>query len=188
MTLEWVVTNFGYPAVAIGTFFEGEIILILAGFAAHRGYLYLPLVILAAFLGGLSGDQFYFFLGRHRGRSVLAKHPGWEARIDRFKLLLDRYDIPLIMVFRFLYGFRTVAPIAIGLSDISHMKFFILNCISVAVWAVTVGVLGYVFGHAMEIMIDEIKRYEIAVMSVLFAAALLIFIVKRYKHYKSRKK
>lgn len=185
MTLEWAVINFGYPALVVGTFFEGEIILIIGGFAAHRGYLNLPLVILAAFLGSLAGDQFYFFLGRRRGKSVLAKHPEWDERISRFKRLMERYDTLIILGFRFLYGLRTVGPFAIGLSNISTLKFLIFNMISAAVWAVALGVLGYVFGQTMELLLNEIKRYELAVMAGLLVIAAVLFAVK---HLRNRKK
>jgi membrane protein DedA with SNARE-associated domain len=188
MTLEWAIMNFGYPAVLVGTFFEGEIILILAGFAAHRGYLHLPLVIVAAFLGSLFGDQFYFFLGRRRGKTVLAKHPEWEARIGRFKGLMERYHTLIILGFRFLYGLRTIAPFAIGLSSIPAWKFVILNALSAAVWAVVLGILGYVFGHTMELMLDEIKRYEIAVMAGLMVIGIILFSVKRYRNRKKPNK
>lgn len=59
MSLESLVTSYGYPAVLVGTFLEGETILVLAGFLAHRGYLDLPLVILTAFLGTFTGDQLF---------------------------------------------------------------------------------------------------------------------------------
>ena len=185
MTIEWAVMHFGYPAVVVGTFFEGEIILILAGFAAHRGYLDLPLVILAAFIGSLLGDQLYFFLGRWRGHAVLNKHPDWKDRIVRFRRLMARHDILIILVFRFLYGLRTVAPFAIGLSDIPIWKFIILNSISAGIWAVTVGLLGYLFGHTMELVIDEIKHYELAVMAGLLVLAIIIYAVRRYRNRKT---
>lgn len=37
MTLESVVDTYGYVAVLVGTFLEGETILVLGGFAAHKG-------------------------------------------------------------------------------------------------------------------------------------------------------
>jgi membrane protein DedA with SNARE-associated domain len=180
MNIEYVVVHFGYPAVLVGTFFEGEIILILGGFAAHRGYLSLPLVITAAFAGSLLGDQFYFFMGRRRGRSFLAKHPNWDEKIDRFRGLMERFGTPFILLFRFLYGLRTVAPFAIGLSDVSTVKFVILNAVSAAIWAVALGVLGYFFGHAMEIVLKDVKKYELAVMAGLVAVAVVIFLVRRF--------
>jgi membrane protein DedA with SNARE-associated domain len=60
MDLQSIIENYGYAAILIGTFLEGETILVLAGLAAHQGYLALTWVILAAFLGSLSGDQLFF--------------------------------------------------------------------------------------------------------------------------------
>ena len=60
MDLQGVIENYGYAAILIGTFLEGETILVLAGLAAHQGYLVLTWVILAAFLGSLCGDQLFF--------------------------------------------------------------------------------------------------------------------------------
>jgi membrane protein DedA with SNARE-associated domain len=51
MLPEGQISAYGYYAVEAGTFFEGETVLVLAGFAAHRGYLELPLVIACAFAG-----------------------------------------------------------------------------------------------------------------------------------------
>ena len=62
--IQTLIQNYGYWAVFVGTFIEGETILLLGGFAAHRGYLALPWVIVAAFFGSLCGDQLFFFLGR----------------------------------------------------------------------------------------------------------------------------
>ena len=60
MDLQNFIENYGYVTILIGTFLEGETILALAGLAAHQGYLLLPGVILAAFLGSLCGDQLFF--------------------------------------------------------------------------------------------------------------------------------
>ena len=60
MDLQSIIENYGYAAILIGTFLEGETILALAGLAAHQGYLALTWVILAAFLGSLCGDQLFF--------------------------------------------------------------------------------------------------------------------------------
>jgi membrane protein DedA with SNARE-associated domain len=59
MDLLSIIENYEYAAILIGTFLEGETILVLAGLAAHQGYLVLTWVILAAFLGSLGGDQLF---------------------------------------------------------------------------------------------------------------------------------
>ena len=52
MTPELLLQKFGYLAVFVGTFLEGETILVMAGFFAERGYLQIPLVILVALTAG----------------------------------------------------------------------------------------------------------------------------------------
>ena len=61
MELQNIIESYGYAAILIGTFLEGETILVPAGLAAHQGYLVLTGVILAAFLGSLCGDQLFLF-------------------------------------------------------------------------------------------------------------------------------
>ncbi len=63
MDLQSIIEHYGYAAILIGTFLEGETILVLAGLAAHQGYLVLSWVISAAFLGSLCGDQLFFIWG-----------------------------------------------------------------------------------------------------------------------------
>jgi membrane protein DedA with SNARE-associated domain len=78
--LEEMVAQYGYAALLAGTFLEGETILIMAGFAAHQGYLKLIWVIFAAFTGSLAGDQFYFLPGRLKGGPILQRHPVWQLK------------------------------------------------------------------------------------------------------------
>ena len=44
-SLQSLIEHYGYFAVFLGCFLEGETVLVLAGFAAHMGYLSLPGVI-----------------------------------------------------------------------------------------------------------------------------------------------
>lgn len=161
MTLENLISHYGYAAIAIGTFLEGEAILVLGGLAAHRGYLQLPWVITCAFLGTLIGDQFYFYIGRAKGPAFLEKRPKWKARSEKVFALLHKHQIWLILGFRFLYGLRTVTPFVIGASKYSPLRFLLLNIIGALVWAIVIGVLGYLFGYTLEKVINHIKHYEL---------------------------
>ena len=68
MDLQNIIENYGYAAILIGTFLEGETILVLAGLAAHQGSLVLTWVIIAAFAGSLCGDQLFFIWGANTVR------------------------------------------------------------------------------------------------------------------------
>jgi membrane protein DedA with SNARE-associated domain len=161
MTLEAAIQIYGYWAILVGTFFEGETILILAGFAARRGYLSLPWVIAAAVAGTICGDQLFFLLGRWRAGVTLQRHPSWDKKVVKAQKLLDRFRTPLLLVFRFLYGLRSVIPFAVGTSRISATRFVLFNVVGAMVWAAVIGEAGYLFGDTVEAVIGNVQRYEI---------------------------
>lgn len=171
MDIAALISTYGYLVVLVGAFLEGETVVILAGFAAHRGHLDLPWVIAAAFVGTLCGDQFYFYLGRRHGAAWLERRPLWRARVDQVTRRLERHQTLFILSFRFIYGIRTAAPFAIGLSRVSALRFSVLNAISAAVWAALIAGAGYAFGQAMEALLADVKRYEVW---VLVAVILLV--------------
>ena len=121
--LESLLNEYGYPILLLGTFFEGETVLILGGVAAHMGYLSIGWVITCGFVGTLFGDQLYFLIGRRHGAGFLARRPTWQARSQQVYRIMERYPVLLIFGFRFIYGIRTVTPFAIGMSNISYLRF-----------------------------------------------------------------
>jgi membrane protein DedA with SNARE-associated domain len=178
MSLETLISTYGYAAIGIGTFFEGETILLLGGFAAHRGYLELPWVIWSAFLGSLLGDQLYFYIGRTKGKAMLENRPALKAKSEKVFVLLNRHQTWLILGFRFLYGLRTLTPFLLGASRISPSRFFLLNSLGALAWAVSVGTVGYLFGQALEAVFGDIKKYELIVFSLLAAGGALFWSVQ----------
>jgi membrane protein DedA with SNARE-associated domain len=160
MSIEILIQKFGYLAILIGAFLEGETILVIGGFAAHQGYLNLPYVICSAFVGTLFGDQLFFFIGRFKGKQFLNRRPNWQLRIEKARCLLDRHHNLIIIGFRFVYGIRTVTPFVLGMSNVKTWRFVLLNILSAMVWAIGIGTAGYFFGVTIEAIIDNIKHYE----------------------------
>ncbi len=190
MTLESLVTSYGSMAVLVGTFLEGETIVILAALAAQRGYLPLGEVMAAAFFGSLLGDQFYFYLGRRHSRPILARRPHWKLRIDRVTRMLDRFQTPLILTFRFLYGLRTVTPFVIGMSAVPAFRFIVLNAVGAVIWAVVLSLGGYYFGQALSTFVGDMKQYELWVFGLVAAIGAVVWSVshlKRGRHAATRR-
>lgn len=184
--LQYLVEQYGYLALLIGTFFEGETILVIAGFLAHRGYLQLPWVALVAFAGSYAGDQMFFYLGRRYGPALVAKRRRLRARTRKVLRLLHRHHLPVALGFRFLYGIRTVTPFAIGMSGLSPWRFLLLNGIGAMVWAWCVGALGYAFGSVAESLMGHIKRYELWFAVGIAAAGALLWLVTWLRNRKEQ--
>jgi membrane protein DedA with SNARE-associated domain len=171
-----LIDSYGYLAVFIGSFLEGETILALAGLAAYRGYMEFYNVVVVAMIAGFLGDQFYFFLGRFKGQKILARFPHAYERAHRFDTLLSRWHAPLIVGIRFMYGFRVIGPILLGMGRVPAWKFVVFNFIGAAIWAPLIAGIGYFFGSLLETILRDLKRYEmwvfVAVALVGLAAAI----------------
>jgi membrane protein DedA with SNARE-associated domain len=173
MSLEELIVRYGYLALFAGTFLEGETILIVAGYLAQDGFLDLPLVILAAFLGTFAGDQTFFFLGRYKGMAFLAKRPAWQGKTAKAFALLNRHPVGVILGFRFLYGIRNVTPFAIGAGGLPPWRFFVLNFLGAAVWAIIFGSMGYHLGTFVEKVMRDVAKYEMLGLAGFFGGALV---------------
>lgn len=155
-----LIQNYGYFIVFAGTLLEGETIVVLAGFAAFQGHLSLQYVIPIAILGSSLGDHFFFYLGRLKGRSVLAKRPHWHARVGKIHHLLLRHQNLLIFGSRFMYGFRMAIPVVLGTSKVSALRFSLLNIAGAIVWSLLFVFGGYMFGEAIEKFLGNVKKIE----------------------------
>lgn len=173
MSLSAFIAQYGYAALFLGTLLEGETLLILAGFSAHQGYLQLHWVIVVALLGGFVGDQVYFWLGRRHGSWVLSHFPRLIPAFELANALMERYHEVLIVGIRFLYGLRTVGPMALGMSAVPAWRFVSFNLLGAAVWAAGIGGAGYLFGHALELLLDDFKKLEeIFLIAILLGGAV----------------
>jgi len=176
MSFEPIIAHYGYFALIVGTALEGETILVVAGYLAHRGHLHLPYVIAAAVLGTFVGDQIFFQIGRQSGRAFLARRPHWQPRAERVRQLFERHRIAFVIGFRFMYGIRTVAPFVIGMSGFPSRLFILLNAISATIWAITVGGAGYLFGQVLEKMFNDAKRLELPAILLVVILGIAIWI------------
>jgi len=181
MSISELVATFGYYAVFFGALLEGETILIVAGFAAHRGMLDLRYVIAIAFVAGTLGDQIFFQLGRLYGMAILERFPALRARVPAVQQMLDRYHTMLIPAVRFLYGLRIAGPVIIGISGVSSGRFALLNMLGALVWAVVIALAGYYFGALLELLLHDIKHIEESILLAILLSGGAIWLWRRRK-------
>lgn len=175
MDLAQLLEQYGYLAILVGSFLEGETILMLGGIAAEDGYLHLHWVILIAFIGTLCGDQLYFLLGRRYGRTWLLRRPRWQAKARRLDILMQRWGVMLILLFRFMYGVRTAAVLVFGMSDIGLLRFALFNALGALLWAGVIGTLGYWFGHGLDWLLEADTHQRLMSIAAIGLIALAIW-------------
>jgi membrane protein DedA with SNARE-associated domain len=181
MDISALLGHYGYALIFLGALAEGESVLLMAGFASHRGLLKLPQVMAVAFVAATLGDQVCFYLGRRHGPKLLARFPSLARHIERLQPMLQRHPNTAVLSVRFLYGLRTAGPIALGTLGVSRGRFALLNMLSAAVWSVTFCLLGYQFGNALRWLLDDLRAVEETVFAALLAAAVVWAIWRRLR-------
>lgn len=183
MSFEHLIADYGYLAVLIVTFIEGETIVILAGLAVHLGYgLELQYVITAAVAGSFSGDQLWYYVGRHWGPKIIAKRLSWQEGAKKVYAHLHRHQYWLILTFRFYYGLRNVTPFVVGAAHVPRVRFFTLNLIGAVVWAIVFGYVGFFLGEASQLFIDDYKRYGLYLLGAMVVVGAAIWLITLTRH------
>jgi membrane protein DedA with SNARE-associated domain len=180
--LEDLVRSHGYWALLVGTFFEGETVLIIGGLCAKMGLLKLYDVTIVACIGGFLGDQAWFFIGYFKGRHILSKYNKLQRRIDGVHSAMKRYNTLIMLGFRFVYGMRMITPFVIGLDRQTRIiQFVILNAIGAALWSTIVAAGGYLFGYALMGVVSNIKGHEIHTIAIVSIVGLGLWAIRRYR-------
>lgn len=171
--LERLIGEYGVLAVFLGAAAEGETAAFLGGVFAHRQLIPYWQVALAACLGSFAADQFFFLSGRYATKwSYVQKLLGSEP-IARVTRLLEAHPTGFILAFRFIYGIRTISPVAIGVSKVSARRFVMLNAIAALIWGVLITAIGYIAGQAVEALLGRLQLH----LHLLIALACVAILV-----------
>jgi membrane protein DedA with SNARE-associated domain len=148
--MEQIVLRYGVIAIFLGAGIEGEPFALAGGVLAHRHWLSIPAAALATIGGAYAIDQGWFQLSRffRHSRAVQAvrKRPAFARSLE----LIDRHPVWFVLLFRFAYGLRAVAPVAIGASRVPVRLYMPLTLIAAIVWGALFTALGYLMGPAFE--------------------------------------
>ncbi|HZF69995.1 DedA family protein [Sulfuricurvum sp.] len=151
--------EYGYIVLFFWSILEGEMGLIMAGIFSHMGDMSLPVSIAVGGFGGFIGDQIYFYIGRFNKRYIHNKLRSQRRKFAIAHLLLKKYGWPVIFVQRYMYGMRTVIPMAIGLTQYSSRQFAFINFISAIFWASITIIPAYYYGDAILNILKWIKEH-----------------------------
>ncbi len=156
--LEWL-KEYGYIILFVWSILEGELGLVMAGIMAHTGDMNLFIAIIVGAFGGFIGDQIYFYIGRFNKAYINKSFKTQRRKFAIAHILLKKYGWPLIFVQRYMYGMRTVIPMAIGLTKYSARDFAIINFISALFWSALAIILSYYFGEELLNLLSWIKQH-----------------------------
>lgn len=180
--LLYLLKKYGYVILFVWSILEGEMGLIMGGLLCHSGDINLFLAIFVAGLGGFVGDQIYFYAGRYNKEYIHKKFAHHSRKFALATLMLRKYGMGIIFIQRYMYGMRTILPIAIGLTRYSAKKFAVINLISAWCWATLTIIPVWYFGKEIIDLFHKLLSNWYYVLPVVFLAIFVIY-RKIKKHY-----
>ena len=166
-----------HPVVAELLNGSTESIISAAAFA-RVGHGTLAVVLLAAIPGLMKFDILYWWAGRLWGERFIVALPGSRRvaqYLGRVQQAGPKFTWPAMVLSSFLPIPRAIIFVVVGWAGMRLVTFFILDAISVLLWAGMLAGLGYTLGHSAVVAAKTVSHYSlwftigIVVLSVLLA-------------------
>jgi undecaprenyl-diphosphatase len=174
----------GYAIVFAATFLEnsvgagvivpGETLVIIGGFYARIGDLWLPVVATVAIVGAVLGDNLGYWIGRRHGRGFLERHGRkllvTPERLEAAEGYYRRHGGKTVFLGRFIPVVRSVGFIVAGVAHMEWRRFIAYDVAGAVIWGIGHSVLGYALGASYQ----RWERYLTPGGIVLLAILLLL--------------
>ena len=162
--MEELIREWGYIVLFLYSFGGGFLALAVAGVLSYTGDLNIVASIIVAGSANFIGDQFLFTLARNNKQYAKTMMGKYGRKVALAHLLMRKYGSPVVFIQKYIYGIKTLIPLAMGLTKYSIKKFTIFNAFATVVWALVVGYASYYMGEIILNMADEFKMYGIALV------------------------
>jgi membrane protein DedA with SNARE-associated domain len=183
-----ILASYGYAAIMVIVMLEsagiplpGETTLVSAAiYSGTHHVLDIKLVIAAAAIGAIVGDNLGYWAGREFGDPILSRF-GHLIGLDARKRALGRYLFArhggkIVFFGRFVALLRAFAALLAGVNGLPPLKFFIYNAAGGIAWATLFGLGGYLLGETIHHIAGPVGWAALAIA--------LVFAVGLWRYYK----
>jgi membrane protein DedA with SNARE-associated domain len=180
------LATYGYIGLFLYSLGGGFVALVGAGVLSFMGKMDLSLSIFIAFIANALGDIMLFYMARYQKSMMMEGIRKHRRKLALSHMLMKKYGSWIILFQKFVYGIKTLIPIAIGLTKYEFKKFAILNFISAAIWALVVGFGSYYSGSALVKVAETIgeKPWIAPLILVVFGSLLWFYLSQATKKKK----
>lgn len=180
--LEELISRYGYIAIFILTFVEGESVLIAAGFLAYNGYLNPHAVALVSAAASYIGHGAFFLIALYRREPFLKlARKVINVNLPKFESFMGKYGIASIFISQWLYGFRLLSAAILGFARMGTKKYFTFQLISCLIWAYICTFGGYFFGATLKNLLGSLKKYEPHIAIGILVAGFIIWFIRNIR-------
>jgi membrane protein DedA with SNARE-associated domain len=141
-------------SVGAGVIVPGETLVIIGGFYARIGELWLPGVAFVAIVGAVLGDNLGYWIGRRYGRGFLERHGRkllvTPERLEAAEGYYRRHGGKTVFLGRFIPVVRSVGFIVAGVARMEWRRFLVYDVAGATVWGIGHSLLGYGLGASYQ--------------------------------------
>jgi len=180
------LATYGYIGLFLYSLGGGFVALVGAGVLSYLGKMDLSTSIAIAFIANALGDILLVYLARYQKTMMMEGLKRHRRKLALSHLYMKKYGSWIILIQKFVYGIKTLIPIAIGLTKYDFKKFVILNIGSSAIWALAVG-LGSFYSGSVLVEVAELisnKPWIAPVVLIVFGASLWFYMEQATKKKK----
>lgn len=169
------LATYGYIVLFFYSLGGGFVALMAAGVLAYAGKMDLSATIAIAFVANFIGDALLFYMGRYHKSQMMNYLHQHKRKLALSHLLMKKHGSWIIIIQKYVYGIKTLIPIAIGLTKYSFVQFNILNAVAAALWAVSIGYGSYLAGDALTTAYTIIAKRPYIAPIILFSLIGLLW-------------
>ena len=180
------LATYGYIGLFLYSLGGGFMGLVAAGVLSFMGKMDLTLSITIAFFGNAIGDVLLFWLTRYQKSMMMDGLRKHRRKLALSHLLMKKHGDWVIFMQKYIYGLKTIVPIAIALTKYDFKKFTILNIIAAGIWALVFGLGSYYFGGILSkfaIYISD-NKWLAPVIVIVLGGAIWLYLEKATKKKK----
>ena len=151
-SLVGIISASKYLLLLIGTFFEGPVVMMGAGFLWHLGQVEFLPAYAAVVAGDFAADLVWYWVGYFGARRVADRFGHWIGAtprvIEHIELLFRKYDVQILAASKLTLGFGTgtATLLTAGVMRIPFTRYALVNLLAGFIWTFLLMVLGYYFG------------------------------------------
>ena len=177
------LSTYGYIGLFLYSLGGGFVALVGAGVLSFMGKMDLTLSITIAFFANALGDMMLLYMARYQKSMMMEGLKQHRRKLALAHIMMKKNGSWIILFQKFVYGIKTLIPIAIGLTKYDIRKFAILNVLSAGVWALTFGFGSYYSGEVLVKFAGLVsdKPWIAPIVLVVFGGALWLYMEKATK-------
>lgn len=173
--MEDFIREWGYIALFLYSFGGGFVGLVIAGVLSYAGDLNIVACMIVAGSSNFLGDQFLFYMARTNKDYARDTMKKYGRKVALAHIWMRKYGSLVVFLQKYVYGIKTLIPLAMGLTKYSFQKFTVFNIFATIVWTIVVGSISYMMGEIVLTYAEDYKYYGVAIVFAIILTVTYFF-------------